>query len=169
MKMKPLLIVLVMMTISVLASAQSKGTAKLYGYVQEVSGGKRPEISGNTEPSRGPRKNYMLYAVSSTRIYPTSVWVEGVQYGVTPKTISSTPVEYADENNIGSPKQTLVPSTKQKVVQLILNSTPQQKGSTTKAASLGKANDVVLMYKLGDKYYYSLLKSLSSLEAAAMQ
>ena len=166
--MKPLLIVSVM-TISVLASAQSKGTAKLYGYVQEVSGGKRPEISGNTEPSRGPRKNYMLYAVSSTRIYPTSVWVEGVQYGVAPKTISSTPVEYANENNIGSPKQTLVPSTKQKVVQLILNSTPQRKGSSQSASSMAKSNDVVLVYKLGDKSYYTLLKNLSPLEAAAMQ
>lgn len=157
------------MVINCLAFAQTKGTAKLYGYVQEVSGGKRPELSGNAETNGGPGKNYRLYAVSATRIYPTAIWVEGVKYGVTPKIITETPVVYVDENNIGSPKQTLVPSTKQKVVQLILNSTPQQKGNTQSGSTLAKGNDVVLVYRLGAKDYYSSLKKLSPLEAAALQ
>src|SRR5687768_11370857 len=128
--MKPLFLFLALSCLSLVSIAQSKGNIRLYGYKQYVSGGKRPQSANNSGPvtSAGAGKNYFLYAVSSSRIYPSEIWIEGVRYGVTIKTISKTPVEMSEPFGADGPKKVLVPSTKEKVVQLIPNS-----ASTTKS------------------------------------
>ncbi|MDQ3277631.1 MAG: hypothetical protein M3Q06_04860, partial [Bacteroidota bacterium] len=130
-------------------NAQEKGTVKLYGFYQAVSRGKAPEMNSETglRTSGGQGRNYFLYAVSSSRIYPAEIWIKGTRMGVTPQTVAKTPVEYGDDGNIGSPKKVLVPKTSQRVTQLVLAPAVQDKNLGTKAKSLAKTNEVVLVYK----------------------
>jgi hypothetical protein len=168
--MKTALFLLLVIGISCSSFSQSKGTIKLYGFQQSVSGGKAPEPNEHgLRVSKGAGKNYFLYAVSPSRIYPTEIWVEGTRFGVTIKTIEQTPVEYGDEMNIGSPKKVLIPKTNQKVVQLIPSTTIESKVSSTKAKSLAANNALVVVYKQNGKFYYQTLSRLSSIEGAAMQ
>jgi hypothetical protein len=149
---------------------QTKGSARLYGYKQYVSGGKGPEVKegSTTKVSGGAGKNYFLYTVSSSRIYPSEIWIEGVRYGVNSKSITKTPVEISESGNIGAPAKQLVPATKDKVVQLIPNPGSTAKSSGTKAGSLAKTNELVVVYKLNGKFYYNTLETLSDLDSAAM-
>lgn len=150
---------------------QPRGTIKLYGFKQTVSSGKAPETTegSDTKTSSGAGKNYFLYAVSSSRIYPSELWIEGARYGVTIKSITKTPVEYRDEANIGSSKKLLVPKTSQNVIQLIPAPSIKSKSVGTKAKALSKTNELVVVYKRAGKFYYDTLKTLSDLEGAAMQ
>ncbi|WP_121353995.1 hypothetical protein [Flavisolibacter nicotianae] len=162
--MKALFFFFTILTVGLSCSAQSKGTIKLYGYSQVVSGGKAPEPNDKgLRVSRGTAKNYFLYAESPGRIYPSELWVDGTRYGVTIKTINETPVEYGDEANIGSPKKVLVPKTSQNVVQLIPIAATESKAPSAKAKSLARSAALVVVYKKGSKFYYQTLSRLSSL------
>lgn len=168
--MRIFLFLLAAISVCASCSAQSKGTIKLYGFEQSVAGGKAPDINEKgLRVSKGGGKNYFLYAVSSSRIYPTEIWLEGTRYGATIKTIEQTPVEYGDEMNIGSPKKVLVPKTSQKVVQLIPNASTENKASGRKAKSLAQKNGLVVVYKQNGRFYYQVLAHLTSLTGAAMQ
>lgn len=169
--MKTILFLFCAIGLSLVTIAQTKGTIKLYGYRQSVSGGKAPEIQegSNTGISEGGGKNYFLYALSPSRIYPSEIWIEGTRYGVTIKSIAKTPVKYTDEMNIGSPEKVLVPKTSQKLIQLIPVRSMNSKPSGAKAKSLARTNELVVVYQQGGKFYYTALKTLSELESAAMQ
>lgn len=153
------------------ACTQTKGSAKLYGYIQQVSGGARPDPSAEPGTANGSNggKNYFLYVASKARLYASEIWVEGNRYGVTTKAIGQTPVEHNDEMIPGSPRKVLVPKTGSKVVQLILRPAGASKSVGSKARSLAAVNEVVLVYKEGSKFYYNTLGKLSALDAAAMQ
>jgi len=168
--MKTIYFLLAILITGVSCSAQSKGNIRLYGFEQSVAGGKAPDINekGLRVGKRGG-KNYFLYAVASSRIYPSEIWVEGTRFGVTTKTIEQTPVEYGDDMNVGSPKKVLIPKTSQKVVQLIPNASTESKSTGTKARALAQKNELVVVYKQGGKFYYQTLSRLASLEGAAMQ
>ena len=153
--------------ITISGFGQRKGTIKLYGYVQYASGGKGPEGTG-LRVSKGAGKNYFIYASSPSSINATEVWIEGVRYSVSTKTVKD-PVEYADAGNIGAPKKVLVPQTHQKLVQLIPNSSINAKSGSTKWKSLALTNALVVVYKQNGKLYYSALKTLSDLQSASMQ
>lgn len=164
--MKQLFIALSLFT-ALSAAAQTKGNATLYGYVQYVSRGKAPEPdAGGLKTSEGARKNYVLYAASSSRIYPLEIWVEGVRYGVSVRTVQ-TPVEYGDEAGVGLPKEVLVPKTAKTVIQLA--PAPGRAPKTTSATGkrLAGANEVVLIYKQNGKLVYSTQAKLKKLAAAA--
>jgi hypothetical protein len=169
--MKKLLLVGALLCFIIVASAQEKGTVKLYGYYQAVSAGKAPEINPETglRTSAGQGKNYFLYAVSSSRVYPAEIWVEGTRMGVTIRTITTTPVMYGDDANIGSPKKELVPKTTQRVTQLILAPAVEGKDFGNRVETLARTNDVVLVYKQNGKFYYSALLKLTALGSAAAQ
>ncbi len=171
MAMKNLISLTLLLSISLFVCAQIKGTVKLYGYKQTVSRGKAPEMDENTKTrvSEGAGKNYYLYAVSTSKIVPVEAWVEGQHYGLMVNTIKETPVEYGDENNIGSPKKALVPKTTQKVVQLTLIPPVEGKATGKNAKPFSKTNEFVLVYKLNGKFYYSYLKTLTSLGSVAAQ
>lgn len=166
-----ILFLLAIISLSLSACAQTRGNIRLYGYKQTVSGGKAPELDENTKTrvSEGAGTNYFLYTVSSSRIYPVEAWVEGHHYGLMVDSIKETPVEYGDENNIGSPKKVLVPETSQKVFRLTLIPPVEGKSTGKQAKPLAATNDFVLVYKMNGKFYYNTLKSLSSVESAAMQ
>lgn len=169
--MKQIVPLLLLTLIAFAGTAQNKGTVKLYGYYQPVSVGKAPEINDETglRTSEGQGRNYFLYAVSSSRIYPAEIWVEGTRMGVTVKTVANTPVTYGDDANIGSPKKVLVPQTSQIVTQLILTPAINGKNLGINAAKLAQANSVVLVYKQAGKFYYSTLADLTALNSAAAQ
>lgn len=169
--MKQIFSVVTLLIFFIAASAQEKGKVKLYGYYQPVSAGKAPEMNPQTglRTSDGQGKNYFLYAVSSSRIYPVEIWVEGTRMGVTIRTITTTPVMYGDDANIGSPKQELVPQTSQQVTQLVLAPAVEGKNAGNRAGALAQAHEVVLVYKQDGKFQYSVLPKLTALGRAAAQ
>lgn len=169
--MKNLYFLSILLSLNLFACAQTKGTVKLYGYQQTVSRGKAPEMDENTKTrvSEGAGKNYYLYAVSPSKIIPVEAWVEGHHYGLMVNTITETPVEYGDENNIGSPKKLLVPKTTEKVVQLTLIPPVEGKATGKNAKPFSRTNDFVLVYKLNGKFYYNYLKTLTPLGSVAAQ
>ncbi|HEU4901619.1 MAG TPA: hypothetical protein VFT06_02480 [Flavisolibacter sp.] len=168
--MKTFLFLLTAISVCASCSAQRKGNIRLYGFEQAVAGGKAPDRNDKgLRVSKGGGKNYFLYAVSSSRIYPTEIWVEGTRFGATIKTIEQTPVEYGDETNIGSPKKVLIPKTSQKVVQLIPNASTESKESYARAKNLAQKNELVVVYKQNGRFYYQTLARLTSLNSAAMQ
>lgn len=166
--MKTTFFLLFAFTIGFAGLAQSKGTIKLYGFGQNVSRGKAPEMNPETglRTSAGAGKNYYLYAVSSSRIYPTEIWIEGTKFGVTIRFVE-TPVKYSDAGDVNAPAKLLVPKTSQRVIQLAPSAVVKGKSVGTKAKSLASSNDVVLVYKQNGKFYYNTLKALSNLADAA--
>lgn len=169
--MKAILFFLAISLIGSGSLAQSKGNIQLYGFEQRVSGGKAPE----PDPQTGLRtagkvgKNYYLYAVSPTRIYPVELWVQGNRYNATLRTITKTPVEYGDERNIGAPKKVLVPATSQKVVQLSLTPAVKSKIAGKKVQELAQTNELVVVYKQNGKFYYQILSKLADLDVASLE
>lgn len=150
------------------ACAQEKGKATLYGFVQSVSKGTQAEPVGGGGIQGVAGRNYQLYAVTAGRIYPSEIWVQGVRYGVMPKPVKL-PVEYRDENNIGSPAKVLVPKTPGQCTLLVLRPAATAKAGGVKGRQLASTNELVLLYKLGGRVYYNTLENLSPLDAAAMQ
>lgn len=149
--------------------AQTKGNIKLYGYVQPVSQGRAPDYNEAGKQRAGVTgKNYFLYAASDARIYPVELWIEGEKYSSGLKTVTS-PVEYQDEMNIGSPKKILVPLMSKRVIHLIPGPAIEDKNVGERAEKLAKTNELVLVYKLGGKFYYNTLESLTAMDAAAAQ
>lgn len=169
--MKQLLAAIALLYLHTTAMAQEKGTARLYGYYQPVSAGKAPEANPGTglQTSAGQGKNYILYAVSSSRIYPAEIWVEGTRMGVTLRVVTRTPIMHGDDGNMGSPKQELVPQTTQKVIKLVLAPPIEGKDFGSRAGSLAKENELVLVYKEQGKFRYSVLPRLRALNGVAAQ
>jgi hypothetical protein len=169
--MKQLFIITFLLSFFLMTAAQEKGKVKLYGYYQPVSAGKAPEMNPETglRTSAGQGKNYFLYAVSSSRVYPVEIWIEGYRMGVTIKTITTTPVMHGDDANIGSPKQELVPQTSQRVTQLVLTQATAEKKPGNRAKTLAQTNEVVLVYKQDGRFQYSVLPKLTRLGSTAAQ
>lgn len=156
-------------------SAQTRNDVKLYGYKQPVVSGVSPTISadetGRAVSSYKPRYNYFIYlsAPANLRAIPTEIWIKGQQYSVTATPVE-TPVEYKNPTTMpGYDKSiTLVPKTTNKVYQLQYSSAPVMKNLAA-AEKQARSNDIVVAYKMGGKFYYATLKSLTDLEPVAMQ
>jgi hypothetical protein len=169
--MKKLLFLSAIVFLNFSSYAQAEGTIKLYGFKQLVSGGRAPDIVAGTttKTSNGAGRNYFIYAASSSRIYPSEMWIEGVRYGVSVRLIAKTPVEYSDEANVGSPKKVLVPKTSKKVIQLTPIPAMVSKSIPVKPQALAASNELVVLYKQNGKFYYAAIKALSGMVGAAMQ
>lgn len=164
------IITAVVLFLSTICFAQSKGSLTLYGFKQVVSGGVPPDRtqlpSNNQKVYKGT--NYLLYATASFTFQPVEVWLGGVRYSVRTTNVP-TPVVYGDETNIGSPKKTLVPKNGQTVVQLIPIIFKGGKVRYMSAAwRLSKNNELVVIYKQAGKIYFSSLRSLTVLDDGAM-
>lgn len=149
--------------------AQTKGSAKLYGYVQAVSGGAAPDRSsdpGAVAAAEG--RNYYIYLASanSLRVYPSEMWLEGKRYGVQIKMVTTPVLHQSTDPALDN--KVLVPATKQKVLQIIPTSTSGAKKSA-KGEALSLSNDVVVIYKQGSKFHFTTLKDLNTLPRAARQ
>jgi hypothetical protein len=153
---------------SVAAFGQTKGTAKVYGYVQSVLPGVPKggiEVSGEESTGPGAGKNYFIYITSASRIYPSELWIDGVAYMPKTSSVSKTPVKR--ELNNGQSK-VLVPSTTRKVW-MLTPAPPQDNKQKAGSKKLAANNEVVVVYKQNGKFYYNALKKLEQLDDAAMQ
>ncbi|MFN2439942.1 MAG: hypothetical protein ABR503_12135 [Chitinophagaceae bacterium] len=157
--------------------AQTRTDVKIYGYIQPVSSGVSPPVAIDEEgnvSSRGIKRgsNYFIYLTgpASVRIYPIEMWVNGEPYSAKPETINKTPIEKADPSFPDGPKKiTLVPKTTKKVMMLVPGTASFTNKSLANAKSLAKTNELVVVYKMNGKLYYSLLKKLQTIERADMQ
>jgi hypothetical protein len=149
--------------------AQSKGTAKLYAYRQPVAPGVGKgtiDISGEELPSkqRGGQ-NLLLYIAAPSQIYPSAVWIDGESYGVRAKSVAKSPVTHTTSEGTS---RTLVPRTGNRIWQL--TPAPAASGKVSrKVEALARSSAVVVEYKYKGKFYYTSLKELTELDAAAMQ
>jgi hypothetical protein len=150
--------------------AQTKGSIKIYGYKQPVSGGMVQrtisEDGASHEVPVKPRFNYRIYTASSSAITPVEIWIRGEAFSATQSPVE-TPVMYDSPNNPTAPATTLVPKTTKKVLQIVL--APLQGKATTKAKTLAKTNELVLVYKANGRTYYQALKKLEMMEPAFLQ
>jgi hypothetical protein len=155
------------------ASAQTKGTAKIYGYKEPVSGAvSQRAIDENGKPvvsDPAGRFNYFIYLVTPNRVYPSELWLNGEVYSVKIETVKETPVVRKNFNNPSEPQSTeLVPATTQLVIRLSPGPAITDKLSE-KGEILSKENELVVVYKQNGKFDYETLSSLTLLEVAALQ
>ena len=169
--MKKLLIIALCVFSVLITMAQSRGSAKLYGFREAVisgvnkshveEGGEQVNIAGK------PGVKYMIYLQSAVRVYPSEIWIDGEPYGVSLQTVP-TPVERQEFTAPSQKKTVLVPSTTDKVVKLT-PVPPVESKLTAKGRELAAANELIVVYKQGGKFYYSTLKELKQLEPVALQ
>lgn len=163
------LILLLMMAIGTNMSAQEKGPVKLYGFRQAVSGGTHPGWNEGAETQQGkPGMNYRIYLESASRAYPVQMWIDGVEYGVSVKTVA-TPVQIKHANVPSAPAQVLVPKTAATVIQLVPNSNRVTSKRFHEGPTLAASHELVVYYRLNGKFYYNTLTELEQLPAAARQ
>lgn len=158
------------------SAAQTPGKAKLFGYKEPVVSGRSPGngLEENGKPAILPGQaessfNYFLYLQSSSRVYPSEMWINGKPYAVSIETIKQTPVVRENEVTPSQPSKTeLVPATDQMVLALFPVTVSENK-LTAIGRSLAAGNELVVVYKQGGKFYYNTLKKLTVLEAAPLQ
>jgi hypothetical protein len=168
--MKKYMLLLLLLAGLINSNAQTEGNAKIYGYQQQVLPGANNNVvvegGGETTAQNTPRKNYKIYIVSASRIYPVEMWINGTQYSVKMDIISSTPVMHGNEA-AGNRKE-LVPKTSQKVL-LLTPASYTEKKNVGDVRSIAQENELVVLYKQNGRFYYNSLKNLEQLDAAAMQ
>jgi hypothetical protein len=155
---------------------QTRNDVKLYAYKQPVIGGapQRTTITENGQPVENrdqlSRTNYLIYleAPSSTRVIPVELWIEGENYGVS-STDVKTPVETNTASLPGQEKaNVLVQKTSNKVVQLNIRPLSVSK-ATAAAKAASQTNQVVLVYKIGSRFYHAVVKELTMIEPVVLQ
>ena len=161
---------------SATVQGQTAKNVSLYGFKQPVISGASPKVTyseggqENTAP-RVSKFNYMFYIAgpSNTRIYPVEIWLMGKQYGVKSSDIKKTPVVHTNSNIPEfSEAKVLVPKTTKKVLQLHTTTANSQKGLAA-AKTKAQSNELVVVYKMGGKFYYAAIKKLTLLDPMAMQ
>ncbi len=175
--MKSLIILLTLiMILNAAAHAQINKNVILYGYMQPVISGAPPKVSyseGGQEKTthRASKYNYFMYLAgpSNLRIYPTEIWLKGKQYGVSYSAVKKTPVQHTNVNIPEFSKPiVLVPETTKTVLQLgTTTATSPKKLAIVKTKA--QYNDLVVVYKMGGKFYYATVKKMAMLEPMAMQ
>ena len=175
--MKQILLLLILIFYFSISKAQTRNDVEIFGYIQPVSRGVSPETitdeAGNLK-TKGLKagSNYFIYFTgpASSRIYPIEMWIKGKQYSAKPEAVNKTPVQMADPALPNGPNFiTLVPKTSKKVIRLISGSAVTPGKSLVIAKSKAKTNELVVVYKMNGKLYYSLLEKLNILEGATMQ
>ena len=158
-------------------NAQTRNDVKTYGYIQPVGRGVSPSMDideAGSVKSTGlkPGSNYFIYIAgpATMRIYPIEMWLKGEKFSAKPTAVNNTPVLMADPSLPDGPNRiTLVPKTSKKIFML----TPGNANVTGKSLAIAKSkartNELVVVYKMNGKLYYSALEKLNILERASMQ
>lgn len=168
--MKNFFLLAMIIMFSLYASGQAKGSARLYGYVQEVLPGANQNIimEGGEEVTNAakPKKNYRIYIESSSRIYPVEMWIHGERYSAGMDIITQTPVVFGSDST-GNRKE-LVPKTSGKVLSLTPSPFIEVKDAGD-VSRIAQTNELVVLYRQNGKFYYNTLSRFEHLQAAAMQ
>lgn len=165
------------MLFSCMVMAQEKGTAVLYGYKQGVLPGvirkhniselPREQANERVAKPMKPKFNYMIYIVSSKRITPVEIWINGIAQNVQFRPVDSTPVVLTNYNLPMHPKTVqLVPKTKRAVIQLTPG-TVLEGPQNEKLSGIAAENELVVVYKAGKKTCYVALRHFTPLEPVA--
>jgi len=165
--MKQFYFLLIALGLSCFSNAQTKEASKIYGYKQPVLPGTiRTDDNGKPMP-RKQQFNYFFYIVSSSKINPLEIWINGEADSVTAINISS-PVQYKNPTSLENKSKTLVPKTSKKVLQLNASGKKVEK-PTQKGKLLSTKNELVIIYSCNGKLYYKAISKLNELEPVAMQ
>jgi hypothetical protein len=165
--MKLLYLLVIALASAVFSSAQTEGASSLYGYFQKQTPGTvRVDVNGNERP-RQPQYNYFIYLASAGKVVPTEIWINGEPHSVT-LTQTSSPVQYRHPNSGDTNPKTLVPKTSRKVLQLTPSAAVIEP-HFSKTKSMASKNQVVVLYRANDRWYYKTLSKLKELSPAMMQ
>lgn len=145
-------------------------TIKIIAFEQEnvpgtVPSGVKNENGTERKKAAAP-KNYFIFMTyqKSSPIRPGEVFIRGKSFTAEKNEVKGTPYYYTDSaipNN--HRKITLVPKTKNDVIQLTLNENPERKKISFTTQKLIKENDVVITYFWKQKEYFMTLKKISKL------
>jgi hypothetical protein len=157
-------------------SAQSYKGVKMYGYTQSSTSGISPNVviseDGTQVESKSKSANtpliYLVYP-SNINLQPVAIYINGIRYSLKAEKVDETPVlfEGALQPNTGK-TMVLVPKTNNLVFFLHPEESNHKSISTT-AKSLMKHNEVILVYLVNKKKYYSTLKNIIKLTSVPMQ
>jgi hypothetical protein len=122
--------------------------------------------NGTARKQVASQEHYYIYLIYNKlqKVVPVEAWIKGVHYPVKPEMIDRTPIELEDRTFPNQPKKiVLVPKTGSQVVQLL----PLADGPVKMASAMSKAktNELVVVYKLKNKFYTTTIRKLISLPA----
>jgi hypothetical protein len=151
------------------------GSVKLYGFRQAVAGGvpssyETDEQGKKVETTNKPSVNFFIYLSypPDLMLSVEEVWMNGEIYKVKEEAVDI-PVEITYDNGIAAPETiALIPQTTDTVTRIILL---EKLSSRTKAIkkSLAETNDLVLVYRLHNRFYAQTLKRIRGLRVGVMQ
>ena len=161
--------------INLLAASVSAQTVKVYAYSQPgLKGVNQKDIVAENgqeikvDPSSS--NNYLLYFTYSgtAPIKISGVWLNGKAYNVKTEPIKKTPVELKDDNATEDSKTiTLVPKTKNKVIQLTLSSKIDNPAKLSGAKKKDvESSELVVSYSVNGKKLYKTVKKITVLKAS---
>ena len=148
---------------------------KIYAYSQETTPGmKRSDvIEEGGEKIKNDAKSpvaYHLYFTysGSAAVKITGAWINKKAYNVKTDVVKKTPVVIPENNAIEQSKNiTLVPKTKNKVLQVNLASLMNDAGSLTGAKKKAvEESELVISYMVNGKKYYKAVKKITMLKPA---
>ena len=171
--MKAILFLLSALGITLSILAQQNKNVRLYGYSQIVIPGVAPRDiimeGGQQIPvERKQRKNTWVYLTfpSNVPLKQCELYINGKKYNIEAQFITKTPVTYTDYNIPAFPKTIeMVPTTPDKVLQLILTKELSFKPNS-RLSKLLKEHEVVVSYILHGKKYYTTVTKLANIEPA---
>ena len=166
--MKQFYFLLTAIIFSIAAYAQKTGSAQLYAYRQAVLPGTVRVDDNGREFPRKPQYNYYIYLVSPAKVSPLEIWVDGQAYNVNTSNIAATPVEYTNPTTGENQSKILVPKSTKKVWQVHLAAEKIHE-MNAQGKNLSDKNQLVIIYKCGNKIYYKTALKFSELEPLAMQ
>ena len=172
MKALCLLCVVIVLSVSCLPQASA---IKLYGFRQTVVKGvattyQEDEQGNKIEPKTEIRNNLFVYLAYPRNIIlsPVEIWMDGEQYSLKPEPVQTPVIITYDNGAFAAETIILVPKTPDTVMQLTISGKLPAKNARIKK-SLADTNDLVLVYKLNEKFYFQTLKKIKGLRTAIMQ
>jgi hypothetical protein len=173
--MKQKILPLLLIALICCSAMFAQPAVKIYAYSQVTTGGMKPSdvVTENGEKIKAESKSplsYLLYFTysGSAPVKITGIWINQKAYNVKTGVIKKTPVTIPENNAIENSKNiTLVPKTKNKVLQLELASPitdPVSLSGDKKKAV--KESELVITYTVNGKKYYKAVKKITILKPA---
>ncbi len=165
MKKKLSLFILLMLSLNLF----SQPIIRVFAFEQENLPGTKPsgvtDENGKRVQKAAAKKNYFIF-LSFDKAYslaPAQIFIRNTAFTTKTTVVRKTPVQYINNNIPAKPEKiTLVPATKNKVLELQLDETPVEMTSATQ--KLTDKNDVVIVYLWKNKKYFLTVKKLKKLE-----
>lgn len=154
------------------ATAQTRGTIKIYAYKQASVPGVNRQIAEEgkspIEQSSSQKFTYHLFAVSPETAYPVTVWIDGQEFSAKGYRERTTPVEMKVQDGEKVQTKVLVPVSQLQVLRI--TPMPLIAGKSMPAAKkAADENEFVLVYKKDGKFYYNFINKIELLPPVVLQ